>query len=99
MNRKTSRWPEPARVKSDGCCVARCPACAEHGQDAKGEHLWWNPATGAFACIAHPGDQDHRKQLSALAGTPPRRKGVVTMPPFQPVRLGKPIWAQFKKGV
>ena len=92
-------WPSPERVKDDGSCVARCPACAQHGQDTKGEHLWWNPVTGAYSCIAHQGDKDHRVQIAALAGKPPHKADRVEIPSFKPVRLGKPVWAGFKNGV
>ena len=85
-------------MKSDGCCVAQCPACAEHGQDAKGEHLWWNPATGAFACVAHPGDRDHRQKIVMLVGLPsgsgqkPSRQG------YRPICVGAPAWPDRSSG-
>lgn len=57
------------------CCdrktIARCPACAEAGDDRKGEHLAIN-ANGSFGCIIYPGDSPdakaHRKRIFALCG-------------------------------
>ena len=97
MNAKhrSSAWPAATRVKSDGACVGRCPACAEHGQDAKGEHLWWDPATGAFACVANPNDREHRQQIFALVGLPPGAGSKPSRPRYRPVCLGKPVWAGF----
>lgn len=46
---------------------ARCPACAEAGQDRKGEHLRLYP-DGRFGCCVHPRDREHRKRIFALAG-------------------------------
>ena len=51
----------------DGIMRARCPACAENGQDKKGEHLRIYP-DGRFGCCVFPSDQEHRKQIFALAG-------------------------------
>ena len=58
-----------------GRTVARCPACAEHGQDEKGEHLIIMP-DGRFGCVVCPGaaGKDHRKQIHALAGDPATRR-------------------------
>lgn len=47
--------------------IARCPACAEGGQDRKGEHLRIY-SDGKFGCCVHPGDSEHRKRIYALAG-------------------------------
>jgi hypothetical protein len=52
---------------ADGAKRARCPACAESGQDRKGEHLRIYP-DGKFGCCVHAGDRDHRKRIFALAG-------------------------------
>ena len=97
MNRETSNWPKPARVKADGGCIARCPACAEQGQDTKGEHLWWNPVTGAFSCIAHQRDAEHRQAIVSLVGTPTRPTGrMKKTATYRPLRLGEPVWSGFK---
>lgn len=57
---------------ADGSLRARCPACAESGQDKKGEHLLVY-ADGRFGCCVHPGDREHRKRIFALAGERVRR--------------------------
>ena len=93
--RRSSGWPTATRVKSDGACVARCPACDEHGQDAKGDHLWWKPATGAFACVANPNDSGHRQRIVALVGLPAGAGSQPSRPGYRPIQLGKPVWAGF----
>jgi hypothetical protein len=50
-----------------GGLKARCPACAEAGQDRKGEHLRIS-ADGKFGCCVFQGDSQHRKRIFALAG-------------------------------
>src|SRR5690606_21123599 len=57
---------EKMRDLGDGK-IARCPACAEGGQDRKGEHLRIY-SDGKFGCCVHPGDSEHRKRIYALAG-------------------------------
>ena len=49
--------------------IARCPACAEHGYDNKGEHLSIDEE-GRFTCVVYPQDTgiEHRKQIFALVG-------------------------------
>jgi hypothetical protein len=46
---------------------ARCPACAENGQDRKGEHLRIF-SNNRFGCCVHAGDAEHRRRIYALAG-------------------------------
>jgi len=58
---------QKARRHASGKIIARCPACAETGNDRTGNHLAIFP-DGRFACAAHPGDSDHRKRIHALAG-------------------------------
>lgn len=58
---------ENVRKLDGGILQARCPACAEAGQDRKGEHLRILP-DGRFGCCVHPKDGDHRKKIFALAG-------------------------------
>ena len=55
------------RELGNGGWRARCPACAESGQDRKGEHLRISP-DGKFGCCVFPGDHEHRKRIFALAG-------------------------------
>ena len=50
-----------------GILRARCPACAENGQDKTGEHLRIYP-DGRYGCCVHPKDREHRKRIFALAG-------------------------------
>lgn len=59
---------ENARERG-GKTTARCPACAEAGNDTKGEHLVIMP-DGRFGCVAHPGaaGKVHRQRIFALAG-------------------------------
>ena len=49
--------------------IARCPACAEAGQDRTGDHLVINP-DGSFGCVTHPGEEGrgHRRRVWELAG-------------------------------
>jgi hypothetical protein len=57
------------RVRQSGAkIIARCPACAAEGGDKNGNHLFMNPETGAFGCAAHPGDNEHRREIFKLAG-------------------------------
>jgi hypothetical protein len=58
---------ERVRDLADGGIMARCPACAETGQDKRGEHLRLYP-DGKFGCCVFPGDREHRKRIFALAG-------------------------------
>jgi hypothetical protein len=55
------------RNLANGGCQAQCPACAEAGQDRKGEHLRIS-ADGKFGCCVFPGDHEHRRRIFALAG-------------------------------
>ena len=63
---------EKVRQLDGGIVQARCPACAEGGQDRTGNHLRIL-ADGRFGCCVHPKDGDHRKRIFALAGDQPRR--------------------------
>lgn len=49
--------------------IARCPACAEAGNDRKGEHLFIEPS-GRFGCVVFPGadGHKHRQRIFELAG-------------------------------
>ncbi|MDB6110471.1 MAG: hypothetical protein JWR69_2221 [Pedosphaera sp.] len=58
---------EKVRELRGGGIQARCPACAEGGQDRKGEHLRVYP-DGRFGCCVHAKDQAHRRRIFALAG-------------------------------
>lgn len=49
--------------------IARCPACAEAGNDRKGEHLFIEPG-GRFGCVVYPGAEghQHRQRIFELIG-------------------------------
>jgi hypothetical protein len=63
------------RRLGDGSIVARCPACAEAGQDRDGNHLVIYP-DGRFGCVVFPGEAGvlHRKAIWAKAGKNGERK-------------------------
>lgn len=62
------------KVKRRGNKVtARCPACAETGNDNKGQHLVIL-ADGKFGCAANAGDTEHRKRIHELVGVPAKRQ-------------------------
>lgn len=59
------------KVRQSGAkTIARCPACAESGDDKSGEHLVIH-AGGKFGCVKYPGAEgaEHRKRIFALVGT------------------------------
>src|SRR5262249_17398580 len=58
---------QKVRDLANGSQQAQCPACAEVGQDRKGEHLR-NSQEGKFGCCVFPGDRKHRSRIFALAG-------------------------------
>ena len=58
---------EKVRKLENGIVQARCPACAEGGNDRAGEHLRIYP-DGRFGCCVHPKSGEHRKRIFALAG-------------------------------
>ena len=64
---------EKVRELAGGIVQARCPACAEGGNDRSGEHLRIYP-DGRFGCCVHPKDGEHRKRIWALAGC--RKPGI-----------------------
>ena len=82
---------EKVRELAGGIVKARCPACAEGGNDRTGEHLRIYP-DGKFGCCIHPKDGEHRKRIWALAGV--RKPGIFSlrlktppaMPPAQSVK-------------
>ena len=64
---------EKVKELGGGQVQARCPACAETGQDKTGEHLRIYP-DGRFGCCVYPKDREHRKRIFALTGDrTPRR--------------------------
>jgi hypothetical protein len=67
---------EKVRELGGGIVQARCPACAEGGNDRSGEHLRIYP-DGKFGCCVHPKDGDHRKRIWALVGI--RKPGIFSL--------------------
>lgn len=64
---------DPAKLEklrqSNGKTIARCPACAEAGEDREGKYLVIFD-DGRFACVTHQGDKEHRRRVFELAGLP-----------------------------
>jgi hypothetical protein len=58
--------------------VARCPACAEVGQDKQGNHLILYD-DGRFGCVKYQGadGQEHRKRIFQLVGGSKQIKTVI----------------------
>ncbi|MCX6875199.1 MAG: hypothetical protein NTW21_15530 [Verrucomicrobia bacterium] len=73
--------------------LARCPACAEHDHDEKGEHLVIMP-DGKFGCVTCPGaaGKSHRQRIFALAGDASSRQRGAFM-----VRVRRPAHATSAK--
>lgn len=67
---------EKVRELANGIVQARCPACAEGGNDRRGEHLRIYP-DGRYGCCVHPKDSEHRKRIWALVGD--RKPGTFTL--------------------
>jgi len=80
---------EKARKLAGGVVQARCPACAEGGNDRTGEHLRVYP-DGKFGCCVHPKDRDHRKRIFALAGVRERQDIRVRVPAPQVAKIIQP---------
>lgn len=96
---------EKARLVGDKL-IARCPACAEQGADRSGEHLFVaDQGRGAFGCIAHRDDHEHRQRIFELAGVrsgcpaarfpvplaapQPTAKPSPRIPPLRPLTVGE----------
>lgn len=82
--------------RPDGSLLARCPACAEVGRDARGEHLLVRPG-GAFGCVANQGDREHNRRIFQLAGAKTAKDGPwvparVFLPPHRPPLAFPPGW-------
>ena len=91
---------EKVRELAGGIVQARCPACAEGGNDRSGEHLRIYP-DGKFGCCVHPKDGEHRKRIWALVGV--RKSGTFSLrlktPPAMPaVRSVKAALTAFDGG-
>jgi hypothetical protein len=88
---------------SGGKTVARCPACAEEGNDRSGDHLFIN-ADGAFGCVRHQGCEGdaHRRRVFELAGIretkPAVEKSIWTALPFAPETAPAPVLTHHELG-
>jgi hypothetical protein len=65
-------------VKKDGKTVARCPACAARGGDAKGIHLVIYD-DGKFGCVA-AGDKGHNRTILQLVGVQETAQNIYRVP-------------------
>lgn len=75
----------------NGNTRARCPACAETGNDFKGEHLIIFP-NGKYGCAVYPKDAEHRKSIFRLVGL----KGVNRNASTETIKVSvnpKPGWS------
>ena len=76
--------------RQGGRTIARCPACAEAGHDAEGDHLVINEQ-GHFACVVYPGagGKEHRSRIFQLVGD--REQRCITVRPAPRSPVPKPI--------
>ena len=74
--------------QSGGKTIARCPACAESGGDASGNHLSIFP-DGRFGCVNFRGEdgKDHRRRIFELVGLHDQTRPM--MPPPDDAALTK----------
>jgi hypothetical protein len=79
---------KPGRDKT----TARCPACAEKGDDHSHDHLIIYP-DGRFGCVAHPKDGAHNKAIFRLVGV---KDGNSAERGPIPVPIRRPSYAQRK---
>jgi len=82
------------KVKYHGSkVIARCPACAEVGNDRKGDHLFIEPGC-RFGCVVFSGTEgrNHRQRIFELAGIKTGvPKGFKVRNPLSPVSEKKII--------
>lgn len=69
--------------------VAQCPACADTGGDQHGKNHLVVWSDGRFACVAHPGDREHRRRIWELAGDRRARPPVLNLPLRTLLRLAR----------
>jgi hypothetical protein len=71
-------------IEREGKTIARCPACAERGQDHSGDHLAIFP-DGKFWCIADD-TPEHRSEIYRLVGIrgEPAERGPIPIPIRRP---------------
>lgn len=75
----------------NGRIIARCPACAEIGEDNHADNLRIWPS-GAYKCIKYPKGSLHNKRILKLAGAKPTkaRPMIKTRPPTM-VKSSPPV--------
>lgn len=89
--------------QSGGKTIARCPACAETGNDSAADHLFIN-ADNKYGCVLYQGDEGaaHRKLIFELAGkTQPvatKEKSIWTAMPSAPLSAPAPVLTHFQLG-
>jgi putative DNA primase/helicase len=92
---------EKPRIKN-GKTIARCPACAETGNDTKADHLFINMTTGVFGCCLYQGSDgdQHRKRIFELVGIADEKpnKSTWTALPFAPDNAPEPSLRHYKHG-
>ena len=102
MSLDLSRLEKP-RI-SGGKTIARCPACAETGNDTGADHLFIN-SDGKFGCVLYQSTDgtEHRKRIFELAGIadvkPPRDKSTWTALASAPPSAPFPSLKHFKHGM
>ena len=60
--------------------IAACPACRAAGGDKQGQHLVIY-ADSKYGCVAHEGDNTHRKEIFALVGIPDKPQSSTSKKP------------------
>lgn len=91
---------EKPRIKG-GKTIARCPACAETGNDNNADHLFIN-SDGKFGCVLYQGADgtEHRKRIFELVGIPDEKptKQTYTALPSAPASAPPPDLCHYKHG-
>jgi hypothetical protein len=101
MSLDLSRLEKPRMI--GGRTIARCPACAETGNDSGADHLFIN-SDGKFGCILYQSTDGtkHRKRIFELAGIveprPHGEKPIWTALPSAPESAPFPTIRHYKHG-
>jgi putative DNA primase/helicase len=89
---------------SGGKTIARCPACAETGNDTGADHLFIN-GDGKFGCVLYQSTDgaEHRKRIFELVGIsetkPTKQKGTFRALPSAPESAPFPSLKHYKHGM
>lgn len=87
-----------------GKIIARCPACAEAGNDKSCDHLYIDE-DGKFGCVIHQGDdgKEHRKRIFEIVGIaeskPVKEKPKYQALPHAPENAPAPVFRHWKHGL